>query len=52
MITWYSIAMKLVVEQAWVYNCCSWELCSKRFHGFNVRKYTEEVYCDRERGQE
>ena len=40
--TWYDIAMKHVVDQTWVYNCCSWDICSKRFYRFCVNKYREE----------
>lgn len=39
--TWHAIIMKYIVEQTWVYRCCSWDLCSKRFHEFVVRKYME-----------
>lgn len=44
--TWYDIAMKHVVEQTWTYRCCSWDLCSKRFHRFVVRKYVESMKSD------
>ena len=43
---WYDIAMKHVVEQTWIYGCCSWDLCSKRFHKFSVKKYVESMDSD------
>lgn len=41
--TWYDIAMKHVIEQSWTYRCCSWDLCSKRFHRFVITKYIESM---------
>jgi hypothetical protein len=39
--TWHDQAMKHVVYQTWIYQCATWDLCSKRFHRFAVRKYME-----------
>lgn len=47
---WYDIAMQLVVDQTWIYQCCTWDICSKRFHWFCVNKYREKNGYTKENG--
>ena len=41
--TWYKIAMDQIIEQTWIYNCCTSELCSERFLEFDLKKYIERM---------
>ena len=49
---WHDIAMEHVVDQTWVYNCCTWDICSKRFYKFCLNKYREENGYKKESGYE